>query len=77
VISATQSWLSHEDFTHAYLSFRTYIAAARKTGLPLVFHSREADADNGSTLSKVLRHEYPKRRGERYVLASMLVDDAD
>jgi molybdenum-dependent DNA-binding transcriptional regulator ModE len=31
----------------------------------------------GSTLSIVLRHEYPKRRGERYVLASMLVDDAD
>jgi len=26
-------------------SFRTHIAAARKTGLPLVIHAREADAD--------------------------------
>jgi TatD DNase family protein len=33
--------------------FRTHIAAARETGLPLVIHAREADADVG----KILREE--------------------
>ncbi len=30
--------------------FRTHIAAARETGLPLVIHTREADADTASIL---------------------------
>ena len=33
-------------------SFRTHIAAARDTGLPLVIHSREADADMASILAE-------------------------
>src|SRR5882672_7645049 len=33
-------------------SFRTHIAAARATGLPLVIHSREADADTAKILEE-------------------------
>jgi TatD DNase family protein len=36
--------------------FRTHIAAARKTGLPLVIHSREADAD----MARILKEETGK-----------------
>lgn len=36
--------------------FRTHIAAARQTGLPLVIHSREADAD----MEEILREEIGK-----------------
>jgi TatD DNase family protein len=35
---------------------RTHIAAARETGLPLVIHSREADAD----MARILREEHSK-----------------
>jgi len=34
--------------------FRTHIAAARETGLPLVIHAREADAD----VAKILRERH-------------------
>jgi len=34
------------------LSFRTHIAAARQTGLPLVIHSRDADADTARILEQ-------------------------
>jgi TatD DNase family protein len=37
-------------------SFRTHIAAARKTGLPLVIHAREADGD----IARVLEQETNK-----------------
>ncbi len=37
-------------------SFRTHIAAARETGLPLVIHSREADAD----IARMLEEESAK-----------------
>jgi TatD DNase family protein len=37
-------------------SFRTHIAAARKTGLPLVIHAREADAD----IARILKEETEK-----------------
>jgi TatD DNase family protein len=37
-------------------SFRTHIAAARKTGLPLVIHAREADAD----VARILEEETAK-----------------
>lgn len=37
--------------------FRTHIAAARETGLPLVIHSREADADT----ARILEEETAKR----------------
>jgi len=36
--------------------FRTHIAAARETGLPLVIHAREADGD----VAKILREETKK-----------------
>ena len=36
--------------------FRTHIAAARETGLPLVIHSREADAD----MARILKEEMGK-----------------
>ena len=36
--------------------FRTHIAAARETGLPLVIHSRDADADT----ARILEHEMGK-----------------
>ncbi len=36
--------------------FRTHIAAARETGLPLVIHSRDADAD----MARILRDEMGK-----------------
>ena len=35
--------------------FRTHIAAARETGLPLVIHSREADADTARILEEETR----------------------
>jgi TatD DNase family protein len=37
-------------------SFRAHIAAARQTGLPLIVHAREADAD----MAAILREEYAK-----------------
>ncbi|WP_025885578.1 TatD family hydrolase [Asaia prunellae] len=37
-------------------SFRVHIAAARKTGLPLVIHAREADAD----VAAILRDEHAR-----------------
>jgi TatD DNase family protein len=38
-------------------SFRAHIAAARETGLPIIIHTRDADADSGS----ILREEMGKR----------------
>jgi TatD DNase family protein len=35
--------------------FRTHIAAARETGLPLVIHTREADADTAKILGEEMR----------------------
>ncbi|MBS0224218.1 MAG: TatD family hydrolase [Proteobacteria bacterium] len=37
-------------------SFRTHIAAARETGLPLIVHTRDADAETGD----ILEEEYAK-----------------
>jgi len=37
-------------------SFRTHIAAARKTGLPLIVHTRDADTETGD----ILEDEYAK-----------------
>ena len=37
-------------------SFRTHIAAARETGLPLVIHAREADEDIAAILEEESRH---------------------
>ena len=36
------------------MSFRTHIAAARETGLPLIVHSRDADSE----MADILREEY-------------------
>lgn len=37
-------------------NFRAHIAAARETGLPLVVHTREADADTMTILEEEMRH---------------------
>jgi TatD DNase family protein len=45
----------HYDFSPRHAQeqgFRTHIAAARATGLPLVIHSREADADTLAVLTQ-------------------------
>ena len=36
-------------------SFRTHIAAARKTGLPLIVHTRDADGETGDILEEEFR----------------------
>ncbi len=36
-------------------SFRTHIAAARETGLPLIVHTRDADAETGEILEEEFR----------------------
>jgi TatD DNase family protein len=46
--------------------FRTHIAAARETGLPLVIHAREADVDVG----RILREETGRARSPPCCIAS-------
>jgi TatD DNase family protein len=56
VIAIGESGLDyHYDFSPRDLqaaSFRTHIAAARQTGLPLIVHSREAEDDTASILEQ-------------------------
>lgn len=37
-------------------SFRVHVAAARETGLPLIIHSREAEADTAAILEEEMAH---------------------
>ena len=48
--------LRQQPARHAAASFRTHIAAARETQLPLVIHAREADAD----IARILIEETEK-----------------
>jgi TatD DNase family protein len=41
----------HSDRTQQRRSFRAHIAAARATGLPLIVHTREAEADTGAIIA--------------------------
>lgn len=49
-------YYDHSDRTRQQLSFRSHIAASRETGLPLVVHTRDAEAD---TLA-IMRDEMDK-----------------
>ncbi len=48
----------HSDRSRQQASFRAHIAAARETGLPLVVHTRDAEADTAAILAE------EQRRGE-------------
>jgi TatD DNase family protein len=43
-------YYDHSDRTQQQNSFRAHIAAARETGLPLIVHTRDAEADTGAIL---------------------------
>ena len=43
-------YYDHSDRAQQRRSFRTHIAAARETGLPLIIHSRDAEADTAEIL---------------------------
>ncbi|MDE1174278.1 MAG: TatD family hydrolase [Parvibaculaceae bacterium] len=45
-------YYEHSDRDVQIASFRSHIAAARETGLPLIVHTREADEDTASILSE-------------------------
>jgi len=43
-------YYDHSDRAQQQTSFRAHIAAARETGLPLIVHTRDAEADTGAIL---------------------------
>ena len=47
-------YYDHSDRDHQRSSFRTHIAAARETGLPLIVHSRDAEEDTLAILEAEL-----------------------
>lgn len=49
-------YYDHSDRTRQQTSFRCHIAAARETGLPLIVHTRDAEADTAA----ILREEMGK-----------------
>ena len=49
-------YYDHSDRGRQQASFRTHIAAARETGLPLIVHTRDAEADT----AEILREEMGK-----------------
>jgi TatD DNase family protein len=44
-------YYDHSDRTRQQASFRSHIAAARETGLPLIVHTRDAEADTADILA--------------------------
>lgn len=44
-------YYDHSDRARQRASFRAHIAAARETGLPLIVHTRDAEADTAETLA--------------------------
>lgn len=50
--SGLDYYYDHSDRDRQRASFRAHIAAARETGLPIVVHSREAEADTHSILTE-------------------------
>src|SRR5690606_33070342 len=44
-------YYDHSDRARQQASFRTHIAAARETGLPLIVHTRDAEADTAEILA--------------------------
>lgn len=45
-------YYDHSDRTQQRRSFRAHIAAARETGLPLIVHTREAEADTAAIMAE-------------------------
>ena len=45
-------YYDHSDRDRQRASFRAHIAAARETGLPLIVHTRDAEADTAAILSE-------------------------
>jgi len=45
-------YYDHSDREHQRSSFRTHIAAARETGLPVIVHTRDAEADTAAILTE-------------------------
>ena len=45
-------YYDHSDRERQRSSFRTHIAAARKTGLPVIVHTRDAEADTAAILAE-------------------------
>lgn len=54
--SGLDYFYDHSDRDRQQLSFRAHLAAARETGLPIVVHTREAEADT----AEILREEMGK-----------------
>jgi TatD DNase family protein len=52
--SGLDYYYDHSDRDRQQASFRAHIAAARETGLPLVVHTREAEADTAAILEDEL-----------------------
>jgi TatD DNase family protein len=50
--SGLDYYYDHSDRGRQRASFRAHIAAARETGLPLIVHTRDAEADTGAILSE-------------------------
>lgn len=50
--SGLDFFYDHSDRDQQRRSFRAHIAAARETGLPLIVHTREAEADTAAILSE-------------------------
>jgi TatD DNase family protein len=50
--SGLDYYYDHSDRERQRASFRAHIAAARETGLPIIVHTREAEADTHSILSE-------------------------
>ncbi len=53
-------YYDHSDRAQQQKSFRAHIAAARQTGLPLIVHTRDAEADTSSILTEEMANgTYP------------------
>jgi TatD DNase family protein len=50
--SGLDYYYDHSDRAQQRASFRTHIAAARETGLPLIVHTRDAEEDTGAILAE-------------------------
>jgi TatD DNase family protein len=53
-------YYDHSDRVQQQMSFRAHIAASRETGLPLIVHTRDAEADTGAILAdEMAKGRYP------------------
>lgn len=60
--SGLDYYYDHSDRERQQASFRAHIAACRETGLPLVVHTRDAEADTAAILAEEMgKGAYPGR----------------